>query len=198
MSEKTGDSTKTVGQAIDDIIHALTPLDHDSRITAIRASCEHLKIALGVKARSTTETEKPAWIGDESMPPAAGITIKDIKSLKEQKKPGSANEMAALVAFYLSELAPEEVRKKEVSFDDEIKYFKQAGFPLPKKPRMLLTNAKNAGYLDSIGDGRFALNPVGYNLVVHNLPRAAGEGSRRSTKRKTQKTRPKPRQRSKK
>jgi hypothetical protein len=82
--------------------------------------------------------------------------------------------MAALVAFYLAELAPEQDRKSEVDLDDMIKYFKQAGFPLPRKPQFLLTNSKNAGYLDSAGSGRYKLNPVGYNLVAHNLPRAAG------------------------
>ena len=35
--------------------------------------------------------------------------------------------MAAIVAFYLSELAPEAERKAEVQTEDMVKYFKQAG-----------------------------------------------------------------------
>jgi hypothetical protein len=33
------------------------------------------------------------------------VGLADIRQLKEQKKPGSANEMAALVAYYLAEVA---------------------------------------------------------------------------------------------
>jgi hypothetical protein len=111
-------------------------------------------------------------------PPApAGPTVTqdsrvvDIKSLKEEKEPSSASEMAALVAFYLTEHAPQAERRSEVSVEDVLKYFKQAGFRLPKAQTMLLTNAKNAGYFDSLGSGKYRLNPVGYNLAAHNLPR---------------------------
>lgn len=79
--------------------------------------------------------------------------------------------MAATVAYYLTEVAPTSERKDEVDTEDMVKYFKQAGFPLPKAPRMLLTNAKNSGYFDSGTAGGYKLNPVGYNLVAHNLPR---------------------------
>lgn len=96
----------------------------------------------------------------------------DIRTLKEQKRPSSANEMAALVAYYLAELAPMAERTSEVTKEHMEKYFKQAGFPLPRSIRILLHNAKNAGYFDSAGEGKFRLNPVGYNLVAHNLPRS--------------------------
>ena len=92
------------------------------------------------------------------------------------KRPSSANGMAAIVAFYLSELVPEGERKLEVQAEDMKKYFKQAVFPLPKQPRMLLPNAKNSGYFDTSGGG-YKLNPVGYNLVAHNLPRTTGTGT---------------------
>jgi hypothetical protein len=53
-------------------------------------------------------------------------------------------------------------------------------------------NAKNAGYFESAGGGRYKLNTVGYNLVAHNLPRGqvsgavrSGAAKRRSTKGKT-------------
>ncbi|WP_425905918.1 hypothetical protein [Nitrobacter sp. TKz-YC02] len=39
---------------------------------------------------------------------------------------------------------------------------------------MTLTNAKNAGYLDSAGSGKFKLSSVGENLVAITLP---GDGA---------------------
>jgi hypothetical protein len=112
--------------------------------------------------------------------------ITSIRDLKDQKQPGSSNQMAALVAFYLSELAPPGERRQEVTSDDLQKYFKQAGFRLPGEMRKTLPNAAAAGYFDGLGGGRYKLNPVGYNLVVHGLPRGAGE-SPKAPKRKAKK-----------
>ncbi len=164
------DAPRTLGQAIDAIVEALNSLDEASQVTAIKAACDPLKIS------------PPESVGARQIPPggtpslpAAGETSAgptDIRTLKGQKQPSSANEMSALVAFYLSELAPDQERKKEVQVDDMTKYFKQAGFPLPQRPRVLLANAKHAGYFDTAGDGKYRLNAVGYNLVAHNLPRA--------------------------
>jgi hypothetical protein len=95
----------------------------------------------------------------------------DIRTLKETKKPKNASEMAAIVAYYLNELAPSADRKDEIDAGDIKKYFKQADFRLPEAPSMTLIHARNAGYLETAGDrGRYKPNPVGYNLVVHNLP----------------------------
>jgi hypothetical protein len=47
--------------------------------------------------------------------------------------------------------------------------FKSAVFKLPADASFTLVNAKNAGYLDSIGGGQYKLNPVGYNLVAHRM-----------------------------
>jgi hypothetical protein len=41
---------------------------------------------------------------------------------------------------------------------------------------MTLTNAKNAGYLDSAGSGKFKLSSVGENLVAITLPGDGGPG----------------------
>ena len=81
--------------------------------------------------------------------------------------------MAALVAYYLSELAPEGEQKDEINSSDLEKYFKQAGFKLPRSIYQTLPNAAAAGYFDGTGGGKYRLNPVGYNLVVHGLPRGS-------------------------
>jgi len=95
-----------------------------------------------------------------------------IRDLKDEKQPESANQMAALVAYYLSEVANENERKDSINSSDVEKYFKQAGFKLPSKIPQTLVNAAAAGYFDATGSGLYQLNPVGYNLVVHGLPRS--------------------------
>lgn len=182
--EKQETAPKTLGQAIDAIIQALSGLDGVSQVTAIRSVCEHLKI----RPPESMET-KPQLLGGAGSAPSIPGRMVDVRALREEKRPSSANEMAAVVAYYLSELASETERKSEVGLDEMLKYFKQANFPLPRQPRVLLANARNAGYFDPTGNGKYRLNPVGYNLVAHNLPRgqaadASGGGSRRSKKRR--------------
>lgn len=100
----------------------------------------------------------------------------DIRSLKEQKSPASASQMACVVAYYLQELAPENERKETVNAKDLQKYFKQAKFRLPRTIQQLLPDSRAAGYFDSAtGKGEYALNAVGYNLVAHNLPKATSK-----------------------
>lgn len=113
---------------------------------------------------------------------AAVERVPSIRDLKDEKRPTSANQMAALVAYYLSEVARGPERKSTVTAADLDKYFKQAGFKLPRQLTMTLPNAAAAGYLDSVGAGVYKLNPVGYNLVAHALPRETSEPSS-STKR---------------
>ncbi len=100
--------------------------------------------------------------------------ISHIRQLKDLKKPKTAIEMAALVAYFLSDLSPEAERKQTVTTKDIETYFKIAGYRLPTALQQLLGNAKNAGYFDLVGVGEYKLNAVGYNLVVHNLPRGEG------------------------
>jgi hypothetical protein len=98
-----------------------------------------------------------------------------IRDLKDEKKPESSNQMAALVAYFLSEIAQEGERKDAINASDLERYFKQAGFKLPKAISQALPNAAAAGYFDATGSGLYRLNPVGYNLVVHGLPRSHGD-----------------------
>ena len=100
--------------------------------------------------------------------------VKDIRTLTAEKQPRSANEMVALIAYYLSELAPEGDRSPTVNVGLIRKYFKMAAFPMPRAPQNALTNAAAAGYLENVSRGEYRLNPVGYNLIVHGLPRGSG------------------------
>ena len=80
--------------------------------------------------------------------------------------------MACIVAFYLSNHAPENEKMDSISKTEIENYFKQAKFPLPKAIQQVLVDAKSSGYFDSAERGKYKLNPVGYNLVAHKLPRS--------------------------
>ena len=166
---------KTLGSAIDEIVAALEALDDSARATAVRAACEHLGMAAPVHGSSTAAafTSDVQVSEDDQSVIATTPThpITDIRTLKDQKKPTSADEMACVIAYYLESLAPLSERKKEISSKDLDKYFKQSGYRLPKRMPQVLVNARAAGYFDSTGHGKYKLNPVGHNLVVHNLPK---------------------------
>jgi hypothetical protein len=123
-----------------------------------------------------------------AVPLIAGISTvgesPHIEQFKEEKKPRSANEMAAVVAYYLANIAAPGERKERVTQRDIEANFKIARFPLPQHPRVTLTNAKNAGYFDLAGDGEYKLNAVGYNLVAHSMPRGPGSGAKKAGRRK--------------
>lgn len=170
----------TLGQAIDQMISALEPLDEAMRRTALTAVC----MQLGLESSGLNGVEKQGAPADRKLessgsvsPPTPHPTVEspqqhriDIRTLKDQKKPSSARQMACIVAFYLQELAPEGERKDVVTTADLEKYFKQAGFRLPATISQVLKDAKSGGYFDAAGRGEYKLNAVGYNLVAHNLP----------------------------
>ncbi|MBI5910683.1 MAG: hypothetical protein HY848_12115 [Betaproteobacteria bacterium] len=152
-------------------------------------TCDQLKIQFsGAQQKESLFAQAPGAASPAGSPAQARIV--DIQAFKQEKQPSSANEMAAVVAYYLSELAPQPHHKSEVDTTDMEKYFKQAGFPLPGSLKDLLNRAMNAGYFDRVDRGKFKLNPVGYNLVAHNLPRASSSSpvvSRRVKARASQK-----------
>ena len=165
--------------AIQTIVAALTPLDAESRGRVIG----YVFNRLGLRASITTGGSRESEVDLATSEPVA-TGIRDVRTLKEEKQPKSAIEMTALVAYYLAELAPTADRTDVIDADDVKRYFKQAQFPLPAKLHMTLIHAKNAGLLDSAGQGSYRLNPVGYNLVVHGLPgsRSGDPSVRRRTK----------------
>ncbi len=165
----------TLGKAIDIVIGALEPLDEASRETAIIAVCRQLNLApvSGALFVSDPPQHDNSQAQINAEPSSRGAERKpriDIRSLKEQKKPKTAREMACVVAFYLQELAGDDERKDSISTSDLEKYFKQASYKLPTRMAQLLVDAKAAGYFESSGRGEYKLNAVGYNLVAHNLP----------------------------
>lgn len=174
-------------EAIKSVLKALEPLPPSTRSTVITYVCGRLEIPLGERQRAPLFADPALAAAPASSQHGgvvdAGAAITHIKQLKEQKKPRSANEMAALVAYFLAEVAPIKDRKDRITAKDVETYFKIAGFPLTKT-QFTLPNAKAAGYLDPAGSGEYKLNAVGHNLVVHNLPRGDGASAPRKAVRR--------------
>jgi hypothetical protein len=165
-------SEKSLGKAIDEIVNALKELNDGSRLVALKAASDYLGLGSPPIAPVSPLTPTTSPVAPTASPAAT-----DIKTLKETKNPASAIEMACIVGFYLQELVPPSERKTELTVEDIGKYFRQAGYPLPKAQRQLLPDAKTAGYMDSPSRGTYRLNAVGYNLVAHRLPRNSGSTS---------------------
>ncbi len=184
-------------RAIQQVIAALSDLDSEARSRVINYVFQRLGISSPtalVEAGASGATLPSGMEAGAAVAPPARRQV-DIRSFGQEKSPRSANERVAVVGYYLSELAPADERKAEISAADITKYFKQAGFPLPGHARMTLVNAKNAGYLDAGAErGTYKLNPVGHNLVAHSLPaatattRRASGGGNRKRPRKSKKT----------
>lgn len=174
------DKKLSLGQAIDNILTALENLDENARKTALAAVCSHLGIKLDSIETQTNASSPYQEAREPLVQPAvqADSTRRqkkiDIRSLKEEKKPNTSQQMACIVAYYLQELAPEGDRKETVSTKDIEKYFKQAGYKLPQKLNQVLVHGKNSGYFEAVGKAQYKLTPVGYNLVVHGMPSKKG------------------------
>lgn len=179
--------------AIKAVLTALEPLTPEVRASVLGYVAGRLKIASpSLQQIESTSAPKPGVRAEpavqaEALPRTTPVHIED---LKKEKNPRSANEMAALVAYYLANEAPAKERKDKITTDDIETYFKIAKYPLPRKTQFTLSNAKAAGYLDAVGAGEYTLNPVGYNLVVHGLPRGANAKSAPRRKKKPQKKKP--------
>lgn len=166
--------------AIGACMHALSPLNDDSRravvsylITRLDLKIAHPTKGDGHGPPSTEEeqSQKQTQTKTPTPPPPKRRKHTDIRSLKEEKQPASDVEMAALAAYYQSEVAPAEERRESITMTEFKQLCKEAAYPVPDSAHTL-KNAKKAGYLKSTSErGRYALSTVGYNLIAHKLPR---------------------------
>jgi len=159
--------------AIQSILGALESLDKESQERAVDYVLQRLGIGDRKGIGSSQAGPEEGSISRPKLVPLEGVTsnVVDIRSLKNEKSPKTAIEMAILVAYYLTEYAPIEERKSSINTQDLIKYFKQANFRLPKYLKDTLPDAKTSGYVETVSKGEYRLTPVGYNLAVHGLPR---------------------------
>jgi len=166
-------------QAITTLLETLRPLSPETRANVLDFVFKTLGIAAPqVSDRPPVNPGAPTP-ASPAPPPSGGV--QNLRSLTEQKQPSTVNQMVALMAHYLSELAPLEERRDYIVAEDIKKYFRQANFPLPTgRHGSTLVNAKNAGYLDALSNGQYRLNPVGHNLVTHKLPKSDSTPARPS------------------
>ena len=172
--------------AIKAVISALEPLTAQARSTVLDYALKRLSINLLNSVSTVTASNSDAALTTAGSSPVtnADQPVTHIKILKEQKKPRSASEMAALVAYYLSSIMSANERKETIKTKDIETYFKIAEFKLPEKVQFTLPNAKAAGYFDAVGNGEYKLNAVGHNLVVHSMPRDSSAEAQRPNRRK--------------
>lgn len=167
-------------KAIKTIIDVLKPLDETSRSRVLEYVLKRLNMA-------AFRSEPTIVAGEEEAAPInvfGSGPIKDIRTFTAEKQPRSANEMVALIAYYLSDVAPATEAAPTVNVETIRKYFKLANFPMPRVLKAALTNAAAAGYLENVSRGEYRLNSVGHNLVVHGLPRSSASGSISKNRRK--------------
>jgi len=164
---KTRSAQERELDAMKAIIQALDGLEAES----IQRVMDYVFSSLSIAAPTRQKAFSPPDLAS-SMPaePVHRVATQSIRDLKEQKLPEKSSQMAALVAYYLAEIAEGDERKDVINTADIVRYFKQAGFKLPPAPAQTLPKAAAAGYLDAVGSGMFKLSPAGYKLVVHGLP----------------------------
>ena len=83
-------------------------------------------------------------VGSDAQPARPRASIEIVRGREEARIGESA--MAALVAYYLSELAQASSGRTPSRAESRKDLFRQAGFRLPKSPRQTLPNAQAAGY----------------------------------------------------
>jgi hypothetical protein len=183
LSEEQHDPTGV--QAIQTLLNVLGPLTPETRANVLDFVFKALKISLPSPVAQANPTTAFTIYPDipASLVPSPQMGT-DLRTLTDQKKPTSANQMVAIVGYYLAHLAPAAERRDYIVPEDVKKYFLQGNFPLTANPGQTLVNAKNAGYLDAAGSGQYRLNPVGHNLVAHKMPRGEGDGTPRKKAKK--------------
>jgi hypothetical protein len=94
----------------------------------------------------------------------------DIRAFTAMKAPKSDQQFTAVVAYFYQFESKLDERKETIDADVMREAARLAGRAQVARWNMTLTNAKNAGYLDAAGTGKFKLSSVGENLVAITLP----------------------------
>jgi hypothetical protein len=160
----SNESPDREAQAIQTIISTLEPLGGEARQRVLAFSLNRLGISKIAVPEIRVAAAKKA-----TKTPNRG-SAQTIRALKRNKSPRFATQMAAVVAYYLSAVAPTEEQKNAIGHEDVRAYFKKAGFTMPKSPTDVLIHAAQTGYFDYLGDGQYRLTSTGRNLVLNDLP----------------------------
>ncbi|MBX3352528.1 MAG: hypothetical protein KF684_06300 [Phycisphaeraceae bacterium] len=179
QSAKATAEAKTPLNAAQTIVEELKGMNAEDQSLALQFAIQTLRLALPTVQAPVAQG--PAYSAIPHSHAASGVpaTWSDIKSFTSAKAPKSDQQFTAVVAYYYQYEAPERDRKDFIDPETMKEAARMAGRPQVKRWAMTLSNAKNAGYLDSAGHGKFKLNSVGENLVAITLPES-GAGGRKS------------------
>lgn len=171
MSAESSNGTKSPLDAAQKIVAELTGMTSEHQTLALKFSMETLGLQLSAPSPRVAE---PLVQPQSQISPRTASNSADIRSFTAMKAPKSDQQFTAVVAyFYQLEAKPGE-KKEAIDADIMKEAARLANWPQVQRWNMTLTNAKNAGYLDAAGTGKFKLSSVGENLVAITLP---GDGS---------------------
>ena len=177
--------TKDDLEAVRILTETLEPFEKKDRERIVRWALEKLGTPVSTLKEISPPLPSSPPPSDNSqetpIQPERGKT--DIKSFVNSKNPGSAVQLAAVVAYYYHFEAPPELRKESINKEDLVVATREAGRRRQQRPEQVLVNAYHAGFLERTGEsGQYKLNPVGENLVAMTLPETKGDGAKKSTK----------------
>ena len=181
-------STKSPLDAAQKIILELHGMTPDDQSLAIRFAAETLRLSVpAAPVPSAPLSPHSAQVPASAAISSAGHST-DIRSFTAMKAPKSDQQFAAVVAYYYQFEAPPDQRKESIDVQTMKDAARMAQRRQPPQWIYTLTNAKNAGYLDSVRDGNYKLSPVGENLVAITLPgngQSSAGGGKKKTAKKT-------------
>jgi len=198
MSSETDSKSKSPLHAAQKIVTELEGMPPEQQSLALKFAIETLGLKSPSSFSPATPHPGPTPQPTPASPIQASVHSTDIRSFTAMKAPKSDQQFTAVVAyFYQFEAKPEE-RKESIDAETMKEAARLAGRAQVERWNMTLTNAKNAGYLDSAGDGKYRLSSVGENLVAITLPGNGTSGgarrnnsARKPAKRPTKKTKKK-------
>lgn len=173
MSPATEGGEKSPLDAAQKIVAELAGMGSDHQVLALKFAIETLGLQLPNSYSPAPTPNHPPHFTPPPLSPSADHST-DIRAFTAAKAPKSDQQFAAVVAyFYQFEAKPEE-RRDLIDADTMKEAARLAGRAQVQRWNMTLTNAKNAGYLDGGGAGKFKLSSVGENLVAITLPGDGG------------------------
>lgn len=169
MASNLNGNNKSPLDAAQKIVAELTGMTAEHQSLALKFATETL--GLNLPSVPQQATIQPSQHSEAPRPEAESVSHStDIRSFTEIKSPRSDQQFTAVVAyFYQFEAKPEE-QKDVIDAETMKEAARLAGRPQVERWNMTLTNAKNAGYLDGDGAGKYKLSSVGENLVAISLP----------------------------
>jgi hypothetical protein len=174
MSSAPANSSKSPLDAAQKIVAELTDMIPEHQSLALKFAMETLGLHLPSAMSPAT---MPSGFSPQQEPQHMANNADhstDIRSFTAMKAPKSDQQFTAVIAYFFQFKSRLDERKDVIDADIMKEAARLAGRPQVARWNMTLTNAKNAGYLDGAGNGKYKLSSVGENLVAITLPGNGG------------------------